>query len=76
MRTVKTGQVERMIWWKGMETIALLELAGIYLGEGVEMEGAYTETFEIAMLIVKRNEKVMRIRLSRRERGVRVNVPP
>ena len=33
MRTVKTGQVERMIWWKGMETIALLELAGIYLPE-------------------------------------------
>jgi predicted metal-dependent hydrolase len=41
-------------------------------GKGREI---YKETFEMAMFIVKRKEKVMRIRLSRRERGVRVNVP-
>lgn len=46
MRIVTTGQVDRIIWWKGTDTMA-------------------SDTFDTAILIVKRNEKATRIRFSR-----------
>ena len=74
MRTVKTGQVERMIWWKGIETIDLLQFSEAYQGYAGNW-GPYSETLEIAMLIVKRKEKVMRTKLSRLESRVNLNIP-
>ena len=74
MRTVKTGHVERMIWWKGIETIDLLQLSEHFPGNEWNWR-LYSETLEIAMLIVKRKEKVMRMKLSRLESRVNLKVP-
>jgi hypothetical protein len=48
------GHVERIIWWKGIETIDLW-----HYNQEISLNGnciTHNETFEIAILIVKRNE--------------------
>ena len=57
------GQVERMIWWKGTDTMALLpRISPVigYVGKGTD-----SDTLDIAMLTVKRNEKLIKTIFSR-----------
>lgn len=65
MRMVKTGTVDLMIWWKATETIALLgRLARHYEGCRVDQSRTYNDTLEIAMLMVKRDEKAKSTKFS------------
>lgn len=63
MRIVKIGVVDLMIWWKGIDTIALFPPVSIFhlyerRGEG---KWAYSETLDIAILIVNRNENKINV---------------
>ena len=57
------GQVDLMIWWNGTETIALFPL--VSAAKGHISDGTDSDTFEIAMLMVNRNEKLIKTRFSR-----------
>jgi len=51
MSTATTGHVDRSIWWKGIDTIALAVLA-ISFSQEWRRVVAYNDTLEMAMLTV------------------------
>ncbi len=61
------GQVDRMIWWNGRETICLNQLLAM-TPELAQLHGigvTYKETLEMAMLAVKREENAIMTMFSR-----------
>lgn len=64
MKIVNSGTVDRMIWWKGTDTRALVKQRQLAFCFQSRLFLTYSETFDMAILMVNRKENATRTMFS------------